>query len=231
MKTEETFLLSIPWAQCLEKVNWLKNCRDGNVENARNINESLNSSIIVNCCIIIEGVIFTSLKDHVADAQRKLVESSADENLYSRIWNDYVMRIESAQFSRYLDLIAIVTGKRIQDSMEKEDFEAMRIMFQFRNQLVHGNEIAFNVHHDGKEILKVASDSKYQSIYEYGKKKNLIKQSLKPAFVQILTDEYADHFFDMTKRMIVTLIQTVDSNINKYLYHRCKGIIKEEKND
>lgn len=105
-----------------------------------------------------------------------------------------------------MDLFFVYTGMKVQDQLDDETYQAVDIMFKFRNALLHGNEIDifFEKHKDTK-VDDVEVLGKFKNILRYGDKKNLIVLEFDKEKIDLLTNEFIDHFFWHTTKYICSI--------------------------
>ena len=204
------------WYMYYAFIEWQVQKRKENDKEVQAIHPSLNISIIASCCAVIEGFLFTIIKDYLfLNISMDKTKKSPEE--VSNIMEEKIAQLESATFDKYKNLFSEITGIKISEMVNPITFAAINIMFQFRNKLLHGNEIEVHYHKNSDMTLNnVNIFGNYKNIIKYGIEKKIIVLDFKNDTFDILTNEFVDHFFCHTTKFIC--------EVYDYIPERFKGL-------
>ncbi|KAA3637504.1 MAG: hypothetical protein DWQ02_06625 [Bacteroidetes bacterium] len=228
MNPEQHKKLSILWHNQLELIRWKLRERNDNSYSVQVVKPSLNISIIISCCSVIEGYLFTVIKDHLFIAGHKNNKENDNTQLLDRVLLDYSEQLENATWGRYLKIFETITGYSISKGIESNIFKAVAIMFQYRNQLAHGNEIEITFIENGGPG-EIKPTSKYFKILKYGEEKKLIKVDYDNHNFDILTNQFIDHFYEKTKQFIIEVNEMFPPELRSILTADLFAIINDKK--
>jgi hypothetical protein len=228
----------IPWHKSINLVNWKSNQRYETQCISLNLVEPLNISIIITCCTIIEGFLITTLKDHIFILDTKTnpeVEfngitmiplESRQYELIKRILDDYTVLLQQGKFENYLKVFKILVDIDIPLIIPTQLFEATKKMFQLRNQFVHGAEIAFETIENNNTGTKCQSPSgKFKDIVEFLSKPNIGINLVENDKVNLLKNEVANFFHDITIKFITTLNDSLHQSQRTILPEKLNQIL------
>lgn len=228
MNPKEHKKLSILWYNQFELIRWKLRERNDNSLSVQAVKPSLNISIIISCCSVIEGYLFSVIKDHLFIAAHKNNIENDNTQLLDRVLYDYSEQLENATWSRYLKIFEIITGYSISESLEPTIFKAVSIMFQYRNQLAHGNEIVITFI-DSSGPGEIKPNSRYHKILKYGEEKKLVTVDYANHNFNILTDQFIDHFYENTKQFIIEVNEMFPPELRSILTADLFAIINDNK--
>lgn len=104
-------------------------------------------------------------------------------------------------------------------------------MFEFRNCLLHGNEIEMTFTKSKETRLEDAEvNGKYKDVLKYGNDRNLIELDFANGKIDILTNKFIDHFYYHTTKYICVIFESIPHEYRKRLSADIFNI-KENLND
>lgn len=215
----------LPWTNLINLIHWQSQQRFSPECNSLDISSSLNISIIVSCCSIVEGYLFTTIKDHIYIVDTKtnpkvvirgIQMIPLEDKKYEfikRILNDFTDQLLQGKWSNYVKLFEVLTGENIKKIVPPIYNEAIKMLFQLRNQLVHGNEIEFEEIMDkdsGKMIYKPSG--KYKEVVDYLSKQKPKLDLLKRNRIDLLSNCVANYFYTKMVDFIKELNGKIDNS-------------------
>ena len=229
--------IDIPWHNSINLVNWNSRARYNQECVSLKLVESLNVSIIISSCTIIEGFLNSTLKDHIFIIDTKTnpkvviqgIEMTFLElkkcEFIKRILDDYTLTLQQGKFDNYLRIFKILVDIDIKKSIPDEVFEGTRKMFQLRNQFVHGAEIEYEEIKD-KEGRKLNTPiGKYRSVVDYLNKPNIGLNLIESGKVHLLKNEVANHFHSITNEFITNLNNSLHQSQRTMLPEKLKILL------
>lgn len=198
------------WYLYYSFIKWQIQRRNENDRKVQAIHPSLNISIIASCCAVIEGFLFTTIKDYWFFSRPKNETEENLKQIYNRQLEDYLKQLENASYTRYLDLFKVFTGLSISETINPKTYKAIKKMFEFRNCLLHGNEIDLNfIKSEETRLENVEVHGKYKKILEYGDENNLIVLDFAKGEIDLLTNKFIDHFYCHTTKFICEVFENI----------------------
>ncbi len=144
MNSTKSFLY-IPYYNILQFTKWLIVERSFSQKNEQLNSTPINITILINCCVILEGFLYTLVKDYLFFEGPKCNKEFGIEKkqlpLFSKILEEYSIQLDKDSWNGYIRLFELFTSCEIDKKTEL--WKAINILFQFRNLLVHGNELEF----------------------------------------------------------------------------------------
>ncbi|MCP4457440.1 MAG: hypothetical protein GY816_05345 [Cytophagales bacterium] len=203
----------IPYYNNLQFIKWLIGERDRIGDKNPDLT-SQNISIIINCCTVLEGFIYTVTKDFIFYEFRNSSNSTIpNKELITRIFNKYYEELDRAQWSSYTELFTLFTDVGIKSN---EHWQTIGHMFSMRNQLVHGNEIEFfmNIKQNGK--VSITSDNKkLRPVLEFLISKNLTTVINDGESLDFINSKVSNYFFRKLCEYCIFIYDQLSSDYHK----------------
>lgn len=221
--------LYIPYYNHIQFLNYLISERNLIPEHENMHSHSTNITIILNSCMILEGFLFTILKDYLFIAKHRIGEGSMIEKidhptLFTKFLLEYSNRLDENGWRDYLNLFELFTDCKIERNTEQ--WNAVDILFSYRNFLVHGNEIELFLSGDSISKIKIEpSNRKLNRIIEYLRVKGLINIDENKIQVDLLNHKIADHFYYEMKRFAIYIYELIPKErrsktmVDMFLFH------------
>lgn len=133
------------------------------------LKNTINVSILIDLTVYLEGFISKILM--TAIEKRK-----SNENEFSnRITKHLIEKISDSTWSKYKENFETVLGIKLSDITKDENFRSINLLFDFRNILVHANDLTINYFYNekGKEDYD-SSIPNFNKIIKFLKEKKLI---------------------------------------------------------
>jgi len=204
--------LYIPYYGMLKYTKWLIEQRDITPQNEQIHSASANTAIIINCCIVLEGFLYTLIKDYLFIVGHRIADNSQTEKrqhhhlLFERILNEYSLRLNNDSWNGYLRLFELFTG--IDIPKDTQLWKSVKCLFQFRNLLVHGNEMEF-LFNDIRNSKPYSTNRKFNTVLSYCEEFNLPSINFENQSVNLLSNTIADHFFSVMKKFAIEVFELI----------------------
>lgn len=214
--------LYIPYYNQVQFLNYLISERNLIPEYENMHSRSTNITIILNSCMILEGFLFTILKDYLFIAEHRIGEQSRIEKidhpkLFKKFLLEYSSRLDDNGWRDYLNLFELFTNCKI--DKRNEHWNSVDVLFNYINFLVHGNEIDLYLSGDSISNIKIEpANRKLNKIIDYLKATDLIKVDETKVQVDLLNNKVADHFYYEMKMFAIYIFELIPSD------HRTKTI-------
>jgi hypothetical protein len=212
------------WPSVEAAVDFISGVRDANLDHV--VRAGLNFSIVLGSACFLEGTLETVLKG-LLQYRRSVFDKATvrGEELrgsmyafYGRIEDDLSNRIgRSTGANGYDDTFRLLHGLSLHElDGVRPLWEAVTVLFQFRNVLGHGREViakrfsGFSVEGGEREEFP----GSYRRVEEYLLKAGLLDRRFVDAHDEylLLSDSIADHFWDMAKRVLPAIVAALSEN-------------------
>jgi hypothetical protein len=206
----------IPSTRFLELVDWkIKNRKP----KTSHLNVTINTSIIIDCAIYIEGFLNLFLIEYL---------NMNCENLEKNLTNYFVKKIESSQFNSIQELFMLLPNFKLSEITDDKTFKGVNHLFNLRNSIVHGNEINIQFFKiNGKYEIKASG--KFANVFEYLKEVGVHSKTVNETldFDQFFSNETTDFFFTITKNFANDFYRNTEKFkldlMNSYFEHYFKN--------
>ena len=130
---------------------------------------------------------------------------------------------EKAQFLESISIYSIIVGREIKDLLGNELWKSIKMLFTFRNKLVHGKIIQiFNSESDkGMEVL-----NSYKIIYDYLIEKKLIDRHNGDYENLLFQDNILKHFYESSLNFIKKVSENVPNSARDYVMEMTSSMCK-----
>lgn len=205
--------LLIPYNDHLHFTKWLIAERDSLSEANTATLQSINTSIIVTSCMILEGFLHTFLKDSLFLEQHRLgpkysIEEIDHPPLFKKLLIEYGNKLDEDSWRGYIELFELFTDCKIDRSLEM--WKSIDALFSYRNFLIHGNEFELNRTGSSMSDYKLVSPNrKLNNIFRFLKERDLINVDMEKVEVNLLSSKAADHFYESMKEFAVYIFDLV----------------------
>lgn len=209
LEEEETGGAEIhPFAFYPEIIQWKLHQKE-NIE-IDHLKLSIAISIIIDCACLVEGVLNTINKELIKDSGVKY------GTLSQRLLELLEQRFEKGQFTDYINVYNTLIGKDVRELMGNELWKTIRILFTFRNNLVHGNVIEISEYKSKRGIRNEVYNN-YKSIFDYIKEKKLVDQFKEDPDYLLFNDSILIHFYKSSIDFIKVLVLHVPKRSKEYV--------------
>lgn len=191
-----------------ELIEWKLNQLD-EMNDSEDIYNSLSISIIIDCACLAEGVINTISKELLR------VSTGEDDSIQSRLVAMIEEKAERASFNESINTLIVLLDKRRDEIFSNELWKAIKMMFTFRNKLVHGKiiEILDSEKDNGREVY-----GSYKGIYEYLLEKKLLDRFNNNYENFLFQKKVLEYFYLLTMQFIKDLSVEVPGSVKDYVY-------------
>lgn len=228
----------VPIWDCIPKaIKWSINHRNQLIEN-KNLEShesklmlcGINMSIVVNSAMLVEGFCDSYLKQYVS-IQSSFSKANSDidkvifEKIFSHIssvgWDKYNRLFKDLTGSSISDLLVRIPNNAEEGDVAPQDWidkllkNDIKLLFSFRNLLVHGQSIGMDFTFEDENILStIKYHNKFDSILSDLKGRNIHNKNTCPdtLFVErFLTTEGADYFFERAKEFVYRMSELLET--------------------
>lgn len=204
----------IPSTRFLELVQWKIKNRTHESDNLLYV--TINTSIIIDCTIYIEGFINLFLIEYF-----NIYRSGDSEK---KITDYFIKKIESSEFKTIQEFFTLFTNLKLSNITNDKTFNGVTHLFKLRNSIVHGNEIHIQFFRK-EEKYEVKATGKYADVFEYLKQVGVFPKTLNETvdFDHFFSNEMTDFFIKITEDFSKDFRNnTMDYNLdllNQYFEH------------
>ena len=188
------------------------------IKNNYELQNTINLSILVDLTTFFEGFLTKILNNAIEKRQN-------NEDIFSKkIVNHYRDKINELTWSKYSEYVELILGKKLSEIIECEVFKTINVLFNFRNLIVHANDLRLHYYHNGIKD-DYYSDVKFNKIIKYFKEKKLIDWSFSSFsedknFNYLINDSIIDFFYHHTINFIKNLVDILPENEkNDFAFH------------
>lgn len=125
-----------------------------------------------------------------------------------RLINYFEEEVHKASWETLKRIFHTVIGKELKDCISQNSYNAITILFQFRNQSVHGKTISHAIEHSDEDIGTAQMLGKFKSISEYFIKMNILTAK-DIASVAFINESIVLHFFKSVYRFSADLYNSI----------------------
>ena len=221
------------WPFSKELIGFLSASREQT--HSRALNTSLNQSIIFYSACYVEGCLEAGLKSLLEHRQAVYNSFSIGDfetrrttnRLFRSLREDVHARIARATgIGTFDELFGLVIRQRLSEQTEvQEEWEAITVLFQFRNVLAHGREISASRVYKHDEPTRDDFSGGYKKAEDYLLKKNFIdKRFLDGADCECLfKDDIADHFSEIARAFVTKISEGLEEK-DREVYVKVLGL-------
>ena len=211
-----TYPIMIKWK--ITKRNELDKIKKGTII------DGINSSIIVDCTCLIEGILDYIMRERIDGYEFK------DGDYNFRINENILDRLDNSQFNQYVSIYQLIFGQEIKNVVGNDIWKGIKSLFSFRNLIVHGNRILLDFY-TSKDKFKVEAWGKYKPIYDYLIEKKITNRYVENTSVEIeiFESKVADHYFNLTMQFVELLALEIKSEHLEDIKYRILDSLKYEK--
>lgn len=186
-----------------ESIRWQLSER-GKLENS-NLETPINTSLFINLTSLLENII---TKIIIFKIGRDYLENELGKKLQKR----FIVELQNEGWDKYLKKIEFLFDDKMNSLVGDEVNKSMRILFQIRNQIVHGNDTTLKF----TNISDVEVQGKHKSIFGYLASKNLIED--KQDSSAIIRNNVFDYFLNESKIFVRNICNHFE-DIDKEFIH------------
>lgn len=198
-----------PLAFYPELIEWKIKSR--NESNTGDLNSTLNFSIIIDCACLIELALNSIINELLINS------NLSEDEVKNRLLEMLMEKHEKGQFNDYITIYEILIGKSPKKIVDEELWKSIKILFQYRNKLVHGNSMEFFEVKDKGNTRLEAFDS-YKNIFAFIKEKKLAKINLSTEINEIMaTDQIIDYFYNCSIAFIKELVNNIPEHTKMFI--------------
>lgn len=154
------------WHFYPQMINWKINNRNLILKEPA-LKNAINLSILIDLTTFHEGILTKVLINAIEKRQDKT------DIFSTKIIKNYKERIKDLTWSKYNEYVELILGKKISEITTNENYKAVNILFDFRNLIVHANDLKIHYFRNGKKEDYYSDDSKFNKIILYFKEKKL----------------------------------------------------------
>ena len=189
----------MPYASVPDFIHDLKEIRGG--QESLNIN----TAILLFSAAMVEG--FVSDVCYI-EVENQIINSEFE----SRLNSDLKRKIIEASWGEYPKLFDLVFNIKLSKCCKKTEWEAIQVLFQYRNFLIHGQPTIYEKYEIYDKVISEYS-GKLKNIYDF-----LVKNKLAiKGNVGFLTSAITDFFFQKTVCFVIQLFNEVENENNQII--------------
>lgn len=197
------FNYSIPTsAYLIGQIYWLKKIRKENSDPS--IVRGINLSITILLCTYIES----GVNEILGAVLKKRIKLTEDDS-YKRLLVSLESQLSRGTWTTFIDLSKTILPNPLNHYSDNETWKGISILFQLRNQLVHGKRIEATI-----QVKNTKLEMKYQGVYakvlEYFKEQRVIRSNeLKSTSHKILSTRTTNHFIKISDKFVDELFRNI----------------------
>lgn len=167
---------------------------------------SINFTLIILFTTFLESVLYDLLNQTIG-------ESFDLETIDGRLANNISTKINKANWTEFTQLADLVLNKGLKDCVDAELWNSIQILFDYRNQIIHGKSFIFEKStKDGKTIHEYKG--KYQKIYNFLNEKKLLDVEA-PG---LLSSKIVDYFWERSKDFSLKVAKELQNSENGIVF-------------
>lgn len=154
-------------------------------------------SILLLLSTWIESIIYTVLWEEIR--YRLILSKRNGGSFESRMLLEVASKLEKATFSDFLELSEIILGKKLSSYAPPEDWRAIRVIFAFRNKVMHGKPMK-RTYSSGTITFSGIN----KEVFDYLVSKHMDTK-------QLYTRKVGNHFIKIVEDFTLTMMKETES--------------------